>query len=218
LTGVCLGLLALQPPKAIADPPSQQYWDGSFTDYDGTAHGGSGTWDNSATNFTDTIGPANQTWQGGIANFTRVAGTVTLGDDIHFQGLRFNMDGYTIVGAGSFTLQPTGTADIATDLVVTATISANISGAGGLNKVGPGQLILSGANTYAGGTTISEAILSVASDTNLGDPSGGLVLNGGELLTTADVTIARNIALTPRLTVPNILGAALLTPPQPTAV
>jgi outer membrane autotransporter protein len=209
--GVCFGAPALWPHRADADPPTQQFWDGSNMGFDGMAHGGSGTWDNSATNFTNEAVSANQTWQGGVANFTGGPGTVTLGDNILFQGLRFNGDGYTVVGAGSFTLQPTGTAVITTDLVVTATISASISGAGGLNKTGPGQLILSGANTYTGGTTISESILSVTSDTNLGDPSGGLVLNGGELLTTADATIARSIALTPRLTVPNILGAALNT-------
>jgi outer membrane autotransporter protein len=209
--GVCFGAPALWPHKADADPPIQQFWDGPNTEFDGIAHGGSGTWDNSATNFTNEAVSANQTWQGGVANFTGGPGIVTLGDNILFQGLRFNGDGYTVAGTGSFTLQPTGTADITTDLVVTATISAGISGAGGLNKTGPGQLILSGANTYTGGTTISESILSVASDTNLGDPNGGLVLNGGELLTTADATIARSVALTPRLTVPNILGAALNT-------
>ncbi len=71
-------------------------------------------------------------------------GTVTLGGDILFQGMEFSTDGYTIVGAEAFALHPTGTAMITTDTGVTATIDAPIAGPGGLNKAGPGLLILDG--------------------------------------------------------------------------
>jgi outer membrane autotransporter protein len=111
-----------------------------------------------------------------------------------------------VEGAGAFALHPTGVATIITDTSVTATIDAPIVGVGGLNKAGPGLLILTGANTYSQGTTVSGGTLSVGSDTNLGDPSAGVTLNGGELLTSADFTSPRTVALVP-LNGPNTLAA-----------
>ena len=166
-----------------------QFWDGSNIASGGPVHGGTGTWINlTITNFTNGAGTVNEAWQNGFAIFTATPGTVTLGSNIHFQGMQFSIDGYMVVaGAETFALHPTGTAIIITDTGVTATIAAPIAGTGGLNKAGPGLLTLAGENTYSGGTTISGGVLSVAGDTNLGDPSGGLILVGGELLTTADV-------------------------------
>ena len=97
---------------------------------------------------------------------------------------------------------------ITTDTDVTATIAAPIVGTGGLNKAGPGLLTLSGQNTYSGGTTISDGVLSVASDTNLGAANVGLVLNGGELETSADFATPRAIALVANLQGADILAAA----------
>ena len=159
------------------------------------------------TNFTDAGVTANQAWLGGTAIFSAAAGTVTLGDNFAFQGIQFTIDGYTIVGAGGFTLVPTGTAVITTDGGVGAIILAQITGTGGLIKAGPGTLTVSGSNTYSGGTTVAAGILKVASDTNLGDIAGFLGLNGGELITTANFTSARTVTLTPSVTGPNTLAA-----------
>jgi autotransporter-associated beta strand protein len=75
----------------------------------------------------------------------------------------------------------------------TATISAIIEGTSGLTKDGTGILVLSGANTYSGGTTINGGILSVAAATNLG-ASADITLNGGRLqITTGNLNLARNI-------------------------
>jgi fibronectin-binding autotransporter adhesin len=187
-----------------------QFWDGSNTVFDGTVHGGTGTWVNFVTtNFIDFAVTANQAWQNGLAVFTAAPGTVTLGSNILFQGMQFATDGYTITGAGAFTLNAIGTATITTDSAgVTATITAPIAGSGGLNKSGPGVLILVGENTYSGGTTISGGVLRVASDTNLGALNVGLELNGGELETSADFTTARTITLIPGVNGANTLGAA----------
>jgi fibronectin-binding autotransporter adhesin len=121
-------------------------------------------------------------------------GTVTLGDNILFQGMQFEVSGYTVVGAGGFTLSATGAAVITSDPGVSATISAPIGGASGLTKAGSGELTLSGSNTYGGGTTILAGVLSVGSDTNLGNVSGGITLAGGELMTTiTGFTTARTV-------------------------
>jgi len=70
------------------------------------------------------------------------------------------------------------TVDTSTDNL---TVSGVISGAGSLAQSGNGVLTLTGANTYAGGTTIDNGTLSVFSDDNLGDASGSLTFNGGTL-------------------------------------
>jgi autotransporter-associated beta strand protein len=161
-----------------------QFWDGTNTIFDTTVHGGNGTWDNFTTNFNNgTTGP-NQAWQNGVAVFSAQAGTVTLGADILFQGMQFSTTGYVVTGAGALALHPTGTAIITTDTGVTATISAPIVGTGGLNKAGLGLLTLAGENTYLGGTVVSGGSLRVSTDDNLGDPTGGITLDGAELETT----------------------------------
>ena len=162
-----------------------QFWDGATIAYDGAIRGGTGTWNNVTTNFTDGVS-ANSSWQGGIAVFSGTAGTVTLGDDILFQGMDFTVNNYSVAGAGAFGLNPVGTAAITTETGVAAAISAPINGTGGLDKEGAGTLVLSGTNGYSGGTTVGGGILSVASDSNLGAVSGGVIMGGGELLTSVD--------------------------------
>ena len=185
-----------------------QFWDGTNTVFDRVVHGGDGVWDNSATNFTDGAVTVNQAWQNGVAIFSAAAGTVTLGTDIAFQGLQFTISGYAIVGSGAFTLVPTGTALISTDSGVTATVTAPVTGTGGIDKTGGGELVLAGVNTYTGGTIVSGGILSIAADGNLGNAAGGVELNGGELLTSANLTSARTVTLAASLNGPNTVAAA----------
>ena len=58
-----------------------------------------------------------------------------------------------------------------------------------------GTTVLSGANSYQGGTSITAGTLQVSSDANLGAASGGLTLNGGRLNTTASFTSGRAVDL-----------------------
>ena len=82
------------------------------------------------------------------------------------------------------------------------TFSGNVSGTGSLSQIGTGTLILTGTNTYTGGTTVSAGVLSVANDTNLGKVTGGITLQGGELLTST------NGFATGRLVTLNLSGSA----------
>ena len=71
------------------------------------------------------------------------------------------------------------------------TIAGNINGAGNLTKIGPGTLALTGANTYAGTTTIDAGTLSAAATNALGSTSQVTVNSGGTLLLTNNGTIDR---------------------------
>ena len=95
---------------------------------------------------------------------------------------------YTI-GAGSyFTMALTAGGSTIDTQGNALTISAPISGAYSLNKVGSGTLTLSAGNSFSGPMTIGNGTLSVGADNNLGAApgsatAGNLVINGGVLST-----------------------------------
>jgi autotransporter-associated beta strand protein len=71
----------------------------------------------------------------------------------------------------------------------------NTGFSGSLTKVGTGEFILSGVNTYKGGTYINGGAIGVYNDWNLGDASGGLGFDGGTLRYYGTFTSARSITL-----------------------
>lgn len=73
----------------------------------------------------------------------------------------------------------------------TLTHGGTLSGPGQLEKSGTGTAILTGSNTYAGGTRITAGVLQVSADANLGNAAGPLIFDGGTLRTTANMTTAR---------------------------
>src|SRR5262245_31659446 len=77
----------------------------------------------------------------------------------------------------------------------TATIAAPITGAGGIIKIGAGTIVLSGVNTYLGGTVIQAGTLAVSADNNLGDSSGSLSFDGGTLRYLAGFSSNRTVTL-----------------------
>lgn len=72
-----------------------------------------------------------------------------------------------------------------TDLLVSALVSG-----GGITKNGSGNLGLSGANTYAGLTTINDGFIILSHATGLGTGAAGTVLSGGELVVQNVVVVA----------------------------
>ncbi|MCA0248161.1 MAG: autotransporter-associated beta strand repeat-containing protein [Proteobacteria bacterium] len=98
----------------------------------------------------------------------------------------------------SFTLTQ-GYAGFSVDAGATLTWDGVISGtppAGGLTVRGPGTLVLTGTNTYVGGTAISAGTtLQISSDANLGNASNALTFNSGTLAVTSDMSTGRAIAL-----------------------
>src|SRR5208337_4622589 len=158
-----------------------QYWDGTNTVADGTIHGGSSTWDNVTTNWTNATASVNAPWQSEVAIFEGTTGTVTLGDNIHFSGMEFMTDGYTIVAPGAQTLIAAAATTIDVGSGLTATISAPIvdgTSPAAITKTDLGTLILTGTNTYTGGTTISGGTLQLGNGGTSGSITGNVTDNG----------------------------------------
>ena len=90
----------------------------------------------------------------------------------------------SIVGGGQ-SAAPTTVADAAITTPGASdrlTLSGDISGAGPITKSGPGLLILSGSNSYAGGTTVTAGTLEVLGSSALADGSSLTVGSAATLL------------------------------------
>ncbi|MBY0501481.1 MAG: autotransporter-associated beta strand repeat-containing protein [Alphaproteobacteria bacterium] len=71
--------------------------------------------------------------------------------------------------------------------------AGQITGTGSLVMAGGGTLILSGNNTYSGGTTLDGGTVIINSSTGLG--SGSLTFNNGATLDATNVTVSQDITL-----------------------
>lgn len=147
--------------------------------------GGDGVWGASARQWLNRGGDMPAAWAGNHAVFKNQpgafdGGVVTVVGVNSFKGLQFVDAGYRLQGPGSLEADAGG-AEIRV-LADRADIAANITGAGGIAKTGAGMLVLSGANDYAGDTTVSDGVLSVSSDASLGQ--GALAFGGGVLQVT----------------------------------
>src|SRR5690606_38268063 len=143
-------------------------------------------------NWTEQTGAANAPFtDAAFAVFMGSAGTVTVDDGagaVNASGMQFLTDGYVIEGdAIGLAGTPASVIRVgdgtAAGAAITATIDSDLTGAAQLVKADLGTLILSGVNSYAGGTAINGGTLQIASDGNLGDAAGGIGFDGGTLYT-----------------------------------
>jgi len=185
------------------------FWNGNGLASPTQMGGGDGTWSANSPNWADESGVASGPLQPspGFAIFGGAAGNVAVSNTagaVLASGLQFASDGYRLSG-GTLTLVADAGHPAPVEVRVgdgsagaaawKATISGVIAGSDGLAKTGVGTLVLSGANTYSGGTTVRAGTLEVAADNNLGAAGGNLTLDGGTLRATTGFTTGRTVSL-----------------------
>ena len=108
----------------------------------------------------------------------------------------FQLGNNNLLATRGFAINSGVTATFDTGTNTGSGVLGGISGAGALNKIGAGTLTLSGANTYAGGTTLTTGALAFVTDASLGAAGGAVNFNGGTLASsqTAAVTMTRTFA------------------------
>lgn len=182
------------------------FWDGAAgLKFNGAVNGGDGIWQAGTgnDNWADATGAVNAGYDdAAFAIFTGAAGTVTIDNSfggVTASGLQFATNGYTITGDALTLTGPQSVIRIgdgtAAGAGYTAIIASELTGTAGLVKTDLGTLVLTGANSYTGGTAINGGTLRIADDANLGAAAGGLNLNGGALNTTASLSSARAVEL-----------------------
>jgi autotransporter-associated beta strand protein len=159
---------------------------GSYFTGSGTllvVNGSNGIWTSLADgNWEETTNWASNTIATGFnqtATFNATTGaTVTLTGGVTIGNLVFDVSDYTLTGA-ALTLDSSSTPAISVASGRTATISANLSGTGGMQKNGAGTLVLTAANTYTGDTTINAGTLNLQTGGETGTIRGTLAINSG---------------------------------------
>ncbi|ESZ15743.1 phosphomannomutase [Mesorhizobium sp. L2C085B000] len=197
------------------------YWDGAAgPKFNGVIDGGDGVWQNSTgnDNWADSTGAVNAPFtDSAFAIFAGAAGTVTVDNglgQVAASGMQFLTDGYVIQG-GPVALAGGPTSNIrvgdgtAAGAGITATIAAQLTGNTQLVKTDLGTLVLTGTNSYTGGTAINGGTLQVSADGNLGDAASALAFNGGTLHTTASFNSGRAMNLLGQGTVLTDAGTTL---------
>jgi fibronectin-binding autotransporter adhesin len=175
------------------------FWDGAAgPTFNGQVNGGTGVWQNIAGNdsWTDITGNPNAGYiDGSFAVFMAAPGTVTVDDGLGAviaSGLQFATGGYTITGDDITLVGPQSIVRVgdgtAAGVTMTATIGSALTGATQLVKTDLGTLVLTGANSYAGGTRIDTGTLQVGD----GGATGGLT---GDIVDNAALVVNRSGAV-----------------------
>lgn len=103
-------------------------------------------------------------------------------------------------GSGTFTVNGGVNINAATLLVGgsgNSLYAGVISGGNGVQKVDAGTVTLAGTNTYTGTTNVTQGVLGISADSNLGTApatptTNSLILNGGTLSASASFTLDAN--------------------------
>lgn len=160
-----------------------QFWDGAQTLGNGVVEGGAGSWDG-GTHWTSADGLVNSGWAGDFAVFGGAAGTVDVVGTQTIRGLQFATDGYQLAAGANGQLQlDAAVAPVRIGDGITAVINVPLVGAGAVQKLEGGTLVLNGANTHAGGTQLNGGTLVLGNAQALG--SGALSAADGTTLDAA---------------------------------
>ncbi len=187
------------------------YWDTSSSS---GLQAGNGTWGVNSYWATDTNGDARTSWVAGSSADFYASGTstVTVSGLVSVGGITFAGTGYTLTG-GTLSVVSGSTITANQNAIINSAIGDNgsiivagsatltvggiISGNGGsVTENGTGVLVLSGSNTYTGGTTLTAGRLNINNASALG--TGTFTISGGTIGNTggAAITLSTNNAQT----------------------
>jgi autotransporter-associated beta strand protein len=193
-TATVLTNVANQVNLLVAGAGQQvQFWDGADMSGNGIVGGGPGVWNAANTNWTGAFGGGaqfNDQWRASVGVFdSAAAGTVSVVGTQAFDTLQFNTTGYTLQAGAAGQLQLAGLSGTGTfniDGSVTTTINVPIvdGTSTAMSKVGNGTLILGGANTYSGTTTISAGTLALTAGASITSD----VINNSTFTTAGTIT------------------------------
>ncbi|MEZ0390358.1 MAG: autotransporter domain-containing protein, partial [Verrucomicrobium sp.] len=179
----------------LVDPGTLRFWDGPGSANDCVVQGGAGLWNTTSASWTNAGGTANTVWDQNnavsnprVAIFGGTAGTVTLQQEIFFDGLQFLTDGY-VIEPGGFVLHGgmDGNTSIRTEAGVTATIHAPLVIETDLGKYGAGTLVLTGGAASDGDYYVEGGTLEVQGGVVSSDFGGVFVGGTGAQATTSGV-------------------------------
>lgn len=167
------------------------WWDGDAGGRnDGAIAGGNGSWTAigsgaTADRWTQADGLVNAPYQNGaFAIFAGAPGTVTVDNgagQVRVSGMQFATSGYRIEGGPVELTAGTNAIRVGdgtgAGAATSATIASALTGAGQLDKVDLGTLVLTGANSYSGGTTVSGGTLQLGDGGTSGSITGNVSNN-----------------------------------------
>lgn len=178
----------------LLPPPVFAFWDANGSVAGAGGPTPTGTWG------TDSF------WSGDLDGMTATTGWTVAGDAAFSAGSdatgTFTVTLSGLQDAGSLTFQEGSVSLVGDGLLLSrlparfdvldgaqATISSVISGANGLRKRGEGMLNLLGTNLFTGVVRLAGGIVSIGADGALGDAENDLLLAGGSLATTVNLTL-----------------------------
>ncbi|MBY9068175.1 autotransporter domain-containing protein [Hyphomonas sp. WL0036] len=162
-----INLLVGESNDPGGDPGAFQFWNGTQMTPNGSIAGGAGTWSATGTNWTNADGSQSGVYDSdAMLIFAGMPGyTVTVDGSegpITTSGMQFAVPDYTIAGDaialdGAVTIRVGDGTAAGTDY--TAQIDSDLTGWGMLIKADLGTLVLTGENSYRGGTRVESGIL-----------------------------------------------------------
>jgi autotransporter-associated beta strand protein len=178
---------------------------GASYSYSGNLGNGASGMSLTKTDTGTQILSGNNTYTGGT---TLNAGTLGVGNNSALGSGGLTVSGNSTLLAAADGLNIANSASLNSNTLTVdvqgnnLTSSGEISGAGALAKAGVGTLVLSGNNSYLGGTTLSNGFLAINSANSLGGASGALTFAGASTLRAdASFTTGRNYVLNAATTI-----------------
>ncbi|MBU1538463.1 MAG: hypothetical protein KKC29_02265 [Alphaproteobacteria bacterium] len=180
--------------NVVHAPTTLLFWDGGNAGQhdNGAVNGGAGVWTAAGSEWTDANGLFNGSMepQPGFAVFQGAGGLITVDDvagAVGVTGMQFAADGYSVQGDSITLAAVTTTIRVGDGTLAgagwTTVIGSELTGAGQLALTDLGTLILTGANSYTGGTSIDTGRLQIGAGGTTGSILGPVSLtNNGSLV------------------------------------